>query len=98
MIVIFLVDYAVVQLIAKFHEYDFCSLRKLLFHTDFWGFPSIFHYSCLYTTKNVVSLSSKQHSVAQTKSKSKICAKLQCTVTAKKGVPPEREEIQLELP
>ena len=50
------------------------------------------------TTKNVVTLASKQHSGAQTEFKSKLCAKIQCAVTAKKGVPSERKEIQLEFP
>ena len=43
-------------------------------------------------------LASKQNSGAQTKYTSKLLEKLQCTVTANKGVPPEREELQPELP
>ena len=43
-------------------------------------------------------LASKQHSGAQTKFRFKILAKPQCTVTANKGVPPEREELKPQLP
>ena len=43
-------------------------------------------------------LTSKQHSGAQTKSRSKLLEKLQYAVTANKGVPPERGELQPELP
>ena len=35
---------------------------------------------------------------AHTKSRFKLLAKLQCAVAAIKGVPPEREELQPELP
>ena len=43
-------------------------------------------------------LASKQHSGAQTKSRSKLLEKIKCTVTANKGVPPERKELQPQLP
>ena len=48
--------------------------------------------------KNAVLLASKRHSGAQSKFRFKILAKLQCAVTVNKGVPPEREELQPELP
>jgi len=48
--------------------------------------------------KNVVLLASKKNSGAETESRSKLLAKLQHTVIVNKGVPPEMEELQTELP